>query len=172
MIIEEPGILSDSEIEDLRKSIPDWNMVNLHQFTRRLNKILKQDDIQALYDYAARGYQALRRWQVLQLPYSTHFPSPTLPLDNNKYLIPYQVDSCDWRWDLGRGRNPLFYDYCCHGACHWLSLANLEVAKRLFPEIDWVILSNTFHTSVASLEHRLLFDLNYPSLSVAAESSV
>ena len=48
------------------------------------------------------------------------------------------------------------------------------MAHALFPDLHWVVLSAEYHSTVACLDERLLFDLNFaPSaLDVSASSAV
>ena len=52
-----------------------------------------------------------------------------------------------------------------------MSSANYQLASYLFPEIDWSIVSNQYHTSVVCLENKLLFDLNYLGMNVPAKTA-
>ena len=55
----------------------------------------------------------------------------------------------------------MFLSYVCEGASHCLSRPNLLLARELFPELRWVVLSAELHATVACLDERLIFDLNH-----------
>lgn len=151
---------------DLETQGEHWHYVALRQFTRRLNRILHTTYIQQAYHDAAVAYSNVRRYEYMDLQ-NRHLGSNPVSWAQGEFLLPREADSCDWRYEcVGAGRKPLFWDYTCHSACHWLSQPNLLVAQRLFPDINWSIASGPYHTTVLAPEERLLFDLNYLALEV------
>lgn len=83
-----------------------------------------------------------------------------------------EMDSCDWRWDLGPGRPPLYLTQTCHGSCHWRGSGDLEVARRLMPELDWVVVSAEKHTAVMAPAEQLIWDPTYAAMEVTAQSAL
>ena len=71
--------------------------------------------------------------------------------------------------------SPTSVSFLCLYAC--LSLTgsiHLLMSRALFPDLHWVVLSAKYHSTVACLDERLQFDLNYgPSaLDVSASSAI
>ena len=74
-----------------------------------------------------------------------------------------------------RQRSHAAVPFLCLYAC--LSLdgsIHLLMARALFPDLHWIVLSTEYHSTVACLDERLQFDLNYvPSaLDVSASSAI
>jgi hypothetical protein len=42
-------------------------------------------------------------------------------------MLPEEFDCCDWRCHVRR--QPAFWRYVCHGACHWMVSFNLKLAQ-------------------------------------------
>ncbi|EHA63782.1 hypothetical protein [Synechococcus sp. WH 8016] len=162
-------IPSLDNIKNLSSNIDDWQYVNPMLHARRLNKILKSDPIRRLYDYTSRAYAAVRRYQLLQESGYTKLPGQWARTEDELWK-PEDVDSCDWRWNAPRGRPPLFWQFVAHGSCHWNCEANIEVAKRLFPDIEWMVFSGTLHSTVLAPEEKLCFDLQYIALEVSLKA--
>jgi hypothetical protein len=83
--------------------------------------------------------------------------------------VPAAYDSCDWRWDR-RGRQPAFWNYVCHSACHWLVNLNLKLAQKAEPKREWRILTSDKHSTVFDGVDTL-FDMNFSALGVKAEET-
>ena len=158
-------------VQELRNTAPEWNYVNLRSFARRLNRALSLPHIQREYDFVTRAFWDLKRWEILSKYSSNRLPAPIKPLEGQQFVLPMQVDSTDWRWGI-QGRHPKYFDYTCSQACHWLTQANYLLACQLFPEVDWDVLTGKYHTSVVNIENKLLFDLNYVAMGVAAWDAV
>ena len=109
----------------------------------------------------------LNKLQVLQALVK-HFRQVSLALHNNKEfvagMLPCQFDSCDWRFEH-RGKPPRFWDYTCHGKCHWLVNFNLELAKLVLPERPWRIITSDNHSTVWDGES-MLFEFNFLALGI------
>lgn len=83
---------------------------------------------------------------------------------------PSVFDSCDWRFNRSKpGRAPEFWDFVCHGACHWIVDLDLFVAINAYPSVPWQILSSNRHSTVWNGDYHnpVLFDINYLALEVA-----
>ncbi len=99
-----------------------------------------------------------------------------------EYQTPADYDSCDWRFNCfdhpRRGRRPAFWDFACHGACHWLVDLNLYVAVKAYPKQPWRILhcstAKNNHSTVwnGDMQEPLLFDVNFLALGVAASEAL
>lgn len=151
---------------DLETQGQHWHYIALGQFARRLNRILHTTYIQQAYHDSAVAYANVRRYEYMDLE-NRQLGSNPVTWAQGEFLLPREADHSDWRYECGGpGRKPLFWDYTCHSACHWLSQPNLLVAQRLFPEINWSIASGPYHTTVLAPEERLLFDFNYVALEV------
>ena len=83
-------------------------------------------------------------------------------------------DGCDWRFSdpgLGRpGRKPKYWDWVCHGACHWVNNVGMLVASFALPKYDWRIVQSDLHTTVWDGKDTL-FDLNFLALGVSPEDA-
>lgn len=52
--------------------------------------------------------------------------------------------------------------YCLFGGCHWYNKSfGLTLAKMVMPTIEWKIIEGGFHTTVVSLDEKLVFDILY-----------
>ncbi len=81
--------------------------------------------------------------------------------------LPTKFESCDWRCDRQLpGRQPAFWDYAKHAACHWLVNFNLELARRAEPKRQWRILTSPLHSTVWDGKS-LLFDFNFSAMGIA-----
>jgi len=159
-------IPSLDNIRNLQNNIDEWSYLDPKLHARRLNKILKSEPIRRLYDYTSRAYAAVRRYQCLQSNGFTRLPGQWAHTSEELWL-PIDVESCDWRWNAPQGRPPLFWNYVCHSSCHWSVEANIEVAKQLFPDLDWIVVSGIKHSTVLAPEAKLCFDLQYVALEVS-----
>ena len=80
--------------------------------------------------------------------------------------LPTNFESCDWRCNTGRrGRQPAFWDYTKHSACHWLVNFNLRLAQLVEPDRNWRILTSDLHSTTWDGKH-LLFDFNFSALGI------
>ena len=82
--------------------------------------------------------------------------------------LPKDFDSADWRSHQGPGRKPAFWDYVCHGACHWLVNLNLYVAQQVAPTHDWRIVRSEQHSTVWD-GWETIFDMNQLALGTLAD---
>lgn len=151
---------------------PGWHFVNLYHFRQKLNRKLKLPKVQQEFSKAAKAIDNVKRAELVLRHKLDTLSKPTISSSKSTLLLPVDVDTCDWRYIKGPGRPPTFFDYCCHGACHWLAVPNLILARLMFPEITWQVASSTFHTTVISTEDKLMFDLNYLALEVPAKQAL
>lgn len=94
---------------------------------------------------------------------------PFRPKEFTNDLRPRDYDGCDWR--LGhRGRQPHYWDFVCHAACHWVVSLHLWVAEQAEPDRDWRIVSANTHSTVWDGEDTL-FDGNFLALGVDADEA-
>ncbi len=93
-----------------------------------------------------------------------------------KFQLPRDFDSCDWRYNCeGRkGRQPRFWDYACHSACHWLVDLCLYVASTAYPDVPWRIVSSAKHSTVwnGDIENPILFDVNFLAIGVTPKEAL
>lgn len=81
-------------------------------------------------------------------------------------MKPTEFESCDWRCNTGkRGRQPEYWDYVKHAACHWLVNFNLKLAMLVEPTKQWRIVTSDNHSTVWDGEDTL-FDFNFSALGV------
>ena len=142
----------------LTKTYLDWKIIDPLIYARKLNQILRTDDIRRVFHEVTRTYEAIRRWEILEWDGFSSYPKLIKPLEGEEYLLPVQMDTMDWRWDLGPGRPALYLDYCLSQSCHWRAKADLAVAQRLLPEYDWIVVSAERHTMVCCPEAQLIWD--------------
>lgn len=148
----------------------DWSYAQLRPVSRRVNRILDTLHIQQTFHDACVLFDALHRWDLFR-HFRTYIPKKAEPLEGNQFLIPAQLDTSDWRWEI-RGRHPRFFDYTQARSCHWLAPAWLLVAQRLYPQCNWMIASSDLHTSVIDFDNRLLFDPYYQEVGIPTKTSL
>ena len=96
----------------LQETYDDWTIVNPQIFRRKLNNLFRTEEIRRVFHEVTRAYEAIRRWEILEVKGFSHYPSLIKPLGGERYLLPYQMDTLDWRFDLGLGRPPVFHQFC------------------------------------------------------------
>jgi hypothetical protein len=163
-------ILTKSQIADIRQNLDQFHYVNLDQFRPQINRALSLPSIQQAYHTATANFWAVRRWEIIRHFKANYLPKPLQLLEGHDYFLPHQAESLDWRWE-NIGRPPKYHDYICASACHWMSEANCVLANHLFPEINWSVVANQYHTSVVCLDNNLLFDLNYFGMNVSPKEA-
>ena len=83
--------------------------------------------------------------------------------------VPNWFETCDWQWNYDKpGPWPSYWDFVCHGACHYLVDLNLYIAQKAAPKKEWRIITSDLHSTVWDGEHTL-FDANYQALGVEPE---
>jgi hypothetical protein len=76
--------------------------------------------------------------------------------------VPAKFETCDWNlWH--RGREPRYWAYVKHSACHWLANSNLALAKLSEPKRAWRIVTSDQHSTVWDGD-TVLFDMNGAAL--------
>jgi hypothetical protein len=81
-------------------------------------------------------------------------------------MHPRDFESCDW--DIGhRGREPRYWRYVKHSACHWVVNFCLRLATLAEPKHSWRIVTSQEHSTVWDGD-QTLFDINFLALSVEA----
>jgi hypothetical protein len=83
--------------------------------------------------------------------------------------LPADFENCDWKLDR-RGRQPRFWQYVKHAACHWLVNFNLKLAEAVEPTKEWRILTSDLHSTVFDGVDTL-FDMNFLALGVSPQDS-
>jgi hypothetical protein len=82
-------------------------------------------------------------------------------------MYPERFESCDWRLNHC-GRQPRFWRYVKHAACHWLVNPALRLAMLAVPGRNWRIVTSDKHSTVWDGEHTL-FDLQFLALGVGPD---
>lgn len=77
---------------------------------------------------------------------------------------PRDFESCDWGWDH-RGKEPRYWKYVKHSACHWVVNFNLRLSMLSEPKQLWRIVTSQKHSTVWDGE-TTLFDMNFSALDV------
>ena len=103
----------------------------------------------------------------------------TLVRDFNKYTFgrwnqefksgqyPREYESCDWDCHH-RGREPAFWRYTKHAACHYLVNFNLELALVVEPKRTWRIITSDQHSTVWDGDSTLC-DFNFFAMGIGAD---
>ncbi len=90
--------------------------------------------------------------------------------------LPRDFDSCDWRYNCEdrKGRQPRFWDYACHSACHWIVDLCLYVASTAYPDVPWRIVSSSKHSTVwnGDTNNPVLFDVNFLAIGVTPKEAL
>jgi len=105
-----------------------------------------------------------QRAEEYKIKFKNYFP-------RTRYSCPAAFDSCDWRFDRNkRGPSPAFWDYACHGACHYVADLCLFVAHTCYPETGWRIITSDKHSVVwnGDVNRPVLFDVNFAAIGVKA----
>jgi len=124
-------------------------------------------DIQKDWKYLGPIFRSKTAYGIWK-PHMMNYANQRAAAIGRKYHVgkaqfPSDFDSCDWRWNRGRrGPQPAFWDYVCHGACHWLADLGWYVASTAYPQTKWYILTSDKHSTVwnADYKHPVLFDIN------------
>jgi hypothetical protein len=81
--------------------------------------------------------------------------------------FPRDFETC--LWDCGhRGRNPRYWRYVKHAACHWLVNFNLCLVQLVEPKRPWRIVTSQKHSTVWDGD-RTLFDFNFLAFGIAPD---
>jgi hypothetical protein len=84
---------------------------------------------------------------------------------------PRHFENIDWDYDEDtgyfrhRGREPAFWAYTKHGACHWLVNFNLRLAQLTEPNRNWRIVTSKLHSTVWDGE-TTLFEFNFLAFGI------
>jgi hypothetical protein len=121
-------------------------------------------------------YDAIRNWRRIKPHLADVEFNGILIEDFNKYTYgrwrepfpaegrpyPRSFESCDWDWEH-RGREPGYWRYVKHSACHWLVNSNLRLATLVLPDRQWRIVTSQRHSTVWDGDDTL-FDFNGQAL--------
>jgi hypothetical protein len=127
-------------------------------------------------------YPIQARWRRIKPHISDARVQATLVRDFNKFTFgrwkqpftagmkPTEFESCDWRCETRRGRQPEFWDYVKHSACHWLVGFNLRLAELVEPKRAWRIVTSDAHSTTWDGD-TTLFDFNFLALGIAPDEA-
>ncbi len=100
-------------------------------------------------------YPIQKKWKKIKALINTPEVQAVMIRDMHKYthgrwslpftygMKPTDVESCDWRYsEPKRGRQPEYWDYVKHAACHWLVNFNLKLAELMEPKRKWRIITS------------------------------
>jgi hypothetical protein len=124
-----------------------------------------------------RYYDVQRHWTGRIAPHlGDRELNEILVRDFNKYTYgrcrtrfkpgqyPRDFETCLWDYDH-RGRQPRFWQYVRHAACHWLVNFNLRLAQLVAPRRTWRIVTSQRHSTVWDGCHTL-FDFNFLAFGI------
>lgn len=127
-----------------------------------------------------RYYDLQRHWPRRIAPHLTDKRlNAVLVRDFNKFTtgnwntpftrgqFPRDFEICDWSWEH-RGREPRYWRYVKHGACHWLVNFNLRLAQLVEPNRGWRVVTSDAHSTVWDGKGTL-FEFNSLALGVPAD---
>lgn len=134
---------------------------------RKLRRFFRSDEVTRLWKTDLIGYMESRSQQ-------NRFPINYKRLKTLQ--LPRDFDSCDWRYNGSwrKGRQPAFWDYVCHSACHWVVDMCLYIAMQAYPSEPWRIITSRKHSTVWNGDclQPLLFDANFLALGVAPKEAL
>ena len=144
--------------EVLAKTYSDWQIIDPLLFARKLNRLLKTEEVRREFHRCSVAADAVKRWEVLEHFDFNTYPQPRRPIDGEQYLFPWQVVTLEWDWNLGPGRRPLYHQFVMPSLCHWRASADLMLARRLMPDLEWCVVSAEKHTAVMAPAEQLIWD--------------
>lgn len=156
----------------LQKHYLDYTIINPLIVARKLNRLLRTEEFQQAFHELAYTYDCIRRFEVLEWRDFDIYPKPAQILKGERYLIPAQLESMDWQWCRPPGRPPFYFKNVVSQSCHWRAKVELQLARRLFPDYEWAVVSAERHTAVICPEYHLIFDLTYAAMEVSAQSAL
>ena len=139
------------------------------------NRFYLNPDVRSAYIKSMQFYPVVKKWGRKIRP---HLDDPylnrVLVRDFNKCTVgnhckrfrygqyPREFEKSDWILILGekhRGRQPEYFKYVKHAACHWLVNFNLVLASLAEPKRPWRIITSEKHSTVWDGKNTI-FDLN------------
>ena len=158
--------------EALTNTYHDWLIVNPLLYAKRLNRLLRTTEVRREFHRCSVAADAVKRWEILERFDFDRYPEPRRPLEGEQFLYPWQVVTLDWDWHLGPGRRPLYHQFVMPSLCHWRASADLMIARRLMPDLEWVVVSAEKHTAVMAPAEQLIWDPTYFAMEVSAHSTM
>ena len=158
--------------EALTNTYHDWRIIDPLLYAKRLNRLLRSTDVRREFHRCSVAADAVKRWEVLEHFDYDRYPEPRRPLEGEQFLYPWQVVTLDWDWNLGPGRRPLYHQFVMPSLCHWRASADLMLARRLMPDLDWCVVSAERHTAVMAPAEQLIWDPTYFAMDVSAHSTL
>ncbi len=129
---------------------------------RKLGPLYRSEEAKRIWYPAMREYQR-SRMDELNAKYA--YPK------NTPDLRPSHFDSCDWQLDRKQpGPAPVYWEYVCFGACHWLANLHLWVAWQAEPKYSWMIVTSEKHSLVWNGRDKL-WDANFMAIGVSTEEA-
>ena len=159
-------------VEFLAETYLNWKVIDLLLFARKLNSLLKTKEVRREAHRCALAFDAIKRFEVLEHFGFDRYPKPTQPYEGEEFLFPEQIVTMDWDWDLGPRRRPNYHHFVLPSGCHWRAPFDLMLARRLMPDLDWVVVSAEKHTMVCAPSEQLIFDPTYFAMDVSAQSAL
>ena len=74
--------------EYLTETYLDWKIIDPLIYARKLNQILKTEEIRRVFHEITRAYEAIRRWEILEWRGFDYYPKLIKPLEGEEYLLP------------------------------------------------------------------------------------
>ena len=90
--------------------------------------------------------------------------------ETESFEYPKRFDSCDWRFSR-KGRPPLFDNWICHAACHWIANINAAVVMEAFPVRAWRVINSDYHSTVWDGKSTI-YDTNFYGLKIPIEDVI
>ena len=107
---------------NLMKLSNNLKYLNVSRYWKILNPIYESNKIKKLALYEMNCYRE-NACKVHNLTFNAA----------QSFQYPKHFDSCDWRFSR-KGRPPIFDNWICHAACHWIANINVAVVMEAFPD--------------------------------------
>lgn len=122
-------------------------------------------------------FDAVRNWRKISRHLDNVILQNVLVENFNKYTYgrsrrkfqhgqcPRDFEATYW-YEGWKGREPSYWRYVKHAACHWLVNFNLMLATLVEPKRKWRIITSDKHSTVWDGQ-TTLFELNYQAFGIA-----
>lgn len=138
---------------------------------RKLGPIFRSEEARKIWHPCMEEFMECRAEEARKEGPSNYVHKPQIDAK-----FPTDYESCDWRAcnEIPYNRQPRFWDYARHSACHWVADLAMYVAKLSHPSIPWRILTARKHTTVwnGCITDPVLFDINFHAMGVEPDQAM
>lgn len=153
-----------SEVEQniVNQAAVDYRYFDIGEnWTKTIQPIFESKMIQTKLFQDFKKYANMKE-AYLNLKYKEQGSTETVSFTYNRTNKPIDFDSCTWRCSR-KGRPPIFDQYVCHSACHWIVNSLLLTARIAYPSEPWIIVTSDEHSTVWD-QKQTFFDMNFSAL--------